>query len=530
MKIKKVLVLILLSASIRVGAGNYKPDPAIDIIHYEFRIELSDSNNVIHGIAVIKVLFKNAAGHITLDLKNASGDGKGMQVKNVMVSGSAAVWSHSGDRLDISLPETAPAGSSADISVTYSGIPRDGLIISQNKFGERTFFSDNWPDRGSNYLPVVDHPSDKATVDFIITAPSQYRVVANGQLLEEYSPGKGMTVTHWQENVPIPVKVMSFAAANFAIGNAGKAGDIQVWTWVFERNRSEGFRDYAVATEPLKYYSELAGPYPYEKLANVQSKTIFGGLENAGCIFYAENSVTGEGRDESLIAHEEAHQWFGNSVTEKDWHHIWLSEGFATYLTNMYLQNKYGEERFRTAMKNDRNRVLRFDSGNTTAVIDTTITGLMSLLNTDTYQKGGWVLHMLRNYIGDEAFKKGLREYYSRFRDGNALTSDFESVMETVSGRDLREFFYQWLYVKGCPALKIYTGNGEKEGTMKIFVEQTQPFIYSFSLEVIAEDQSGSRKIIIPVTGKKVSVEIAGSRDIKITPDPDVKLLFSEVK
>ena len=110
---------------------------------------------------------------------------------------------------------------------------------------------------------------------------------------------------------------MAFGAADFDIRLAGIAGDIPVWTYVYKENRREGFYDYAVALKPVSFFSELIGPYPYEKLANVQSKTIFGGLENASCIFYSENSVTGKGKAEKLIAHEVAHQWFGNSVTER---------------------------------------------------------------------------------------------------------------------------------------------------------------------------------------------------------------------
>jgi aminopeptidase N len=282
--------------------------------------------------------------------------------------------------------------------------------------------------------------------------------------------------------------------------------------------------------EPLQFYSKRIGPYSYEKLANVQSKTIFGGLENAGCIFYAENSVTGQGKDEGLIAHEIAHQWFGNSVTEKEWHHIWLSEGFATYLTNVYMEMKYGEEKFRQSMTSDRNRVLRSNSRVPGAVIDTTITDLMRLLSVNTYQKGGWVLHMLRNEIGDEQFWKGMRLYYERFRNGNALTSDFEKVMEEVSHRDLGKFFYQWLYIPGEPDLKISTSAGQRKGTVNLKIEQTQAFLYTFKIELQLEGSGGKKIVTIPVNGKEATIEMTGDADVKITADPDVKLLFRQVE
>lgn len=530
MKLLLPLLLLFFSSFNGTVAESSTVNPGIDVIHYEFSLILNDSTDRIEGNALIKVKLNSRTGNFGFDLKNIDATGKGMATGSVSVSGQEIKWEHTGNILHITLQKPVDEGTVLEITVRYSGIPRDGLIISKNKYGDRTFFADHWPDRASNYLPVVDHPSDKATVDFIITAPSHYKVVASGYLFEESIIGNVTTLTHWREDVPLPVKVMAFAAAPFATQLAGIVNNIPVWTWVYSENRKEGFNDYAIALQPMEFYSKLIGPYPYEKLANVQSKTIFGGLENASCIFYAENSVTGQGRAEGLIAHEIAHQWFGNSVTEKDWHHIWLSEGFATYLTNVYYEKKYGEERFMENMKSDRNRVLRSDLRKPEPVIDTTITNLMMLLNASTYQKGEWVLHMLRYEIGDENFWKGMKLYYDRFRNGNALTSDLIKVMEETSGRDLGKFFYQWLWLPGEPDLKITTTPGEKNGTVKINIEQTQDFVYSFNIEVLLEDSAGKRSVTIPVTSKKTSFEVNGEINIKITPDPQVKLFFRPVQ
>lgn len=525
-----ILTLFLLVSAIEILSGsNFTINPDIDVLHYEFNLILNDSTDNIEGTAVILVKFNVQTDHLMLDLKNTDQSGKGMKVASVTISGQEAKWEHSG-MLNISLSKAVVEGSTLVITVRYSGVPRDGLIISKNKYGDRTFFADHWPERASNYLPVVDYPSDKATVDFIITAPSHYKVVASGYLVEESPLANGTTITHWKEDVPLPVKVMAFGAAPFAVQLAGVVNNIPVWTWVYSENRKDGFNDYSIAVQPMEFYSKLIGPYSYEKLANVQSKTIFGGLENAGCIFYSENSVTGKGRDESLIAHEVAHQWFGNSVTEKEWHHIWLSEGFATYLTNVYTETKYGEDKFRENMGSDRNMVLRSDLWKPEPVIDTTITDLMRLLNTSTYQKGAWVLHMLRNEIGDEIFWKGMRLYYERFRNGNALTSDFMKVMEEVSGKDLRNFFYQWLYIPGEPDLRIRISAGEKAGTMKISVEQKQDYLYTFTIQLLLEDSSGGRIVSIPVSGKWTTLNVKAEKDVKVTPDPAVKLLFRSVE
>jgi aminopeptidase N len=261
----------------------------------------------------------------------------------------------------------------------------------------------------------------------------------------------------------------------------------------------------------------------------VQSRTIFGGLENAGCIFYSENSVTGKGKAEGLIAHEIAHQWFGNSVTESDWHHIWLSEGFATYLASVYIDKQYGRQRFTEQMKTDRDRVIGFYLRSPRPVIDTAITNLMRLLNANSYQKGAWVLHMLRQELGDKIFWDGMRSFYGKFRNKNALTSDFEKVMEEASGKDLSGFFYQWLYVAGQPDLKITNTPSERKGTMEITIEQKQEYLFRFPLELLITSQQGSYREKVEVSNRITKLTVSTGLIKEIIPDPDVNLLFRQV-
>jgi aminopeptidase N len=280
----------------------------------------------------------------------------------------------------------------------------------------------------------------------------------------------------------------------------------------------------------LEYYSRIIGTYPYEKLANVQSKTIYGGVENAGTIFYSENSVTGQGRAEGLIAHEVAHQWFGDCVTEADWYHIWLSEGFATYMTSLYFESKEGRARLESDMRSARVRILNYNERTEKPVIDTTVTNLMKLLNVNSYQKGAWVLHMLRHELGDTVFMKGLGLYYERFRNSNALTKDFRSVMEEVSGRNLGKFFQQWLYTTGQPELTIRQEAGKKKGTIEVYIEQKQSKLYEFNIELLIKSDSGERIENVSVKDKITRIEVRSETPVEIIPDPKVNLLFKVVE
>src|SRR6266700_4268795 len=200
---------------------------------------------------------------------------------------------------------------------------------------------------------------------------------------------------------------MVIGAAGFAVQYSGTINGTPVYSWVYPENKEKGFYDYAQAVDILPFYIKHVGPYAYEKLANVQSKTIFGGMENAGAIFYSENTVTGTRVSESLLAHEIAHQWFGDMATETDWSHLLLSEGFATYMTILYFENKYGPDTARSMRTEDRNQVIEFAKKYKKPVVDSSVTNYMELLNANSYQKGGWILHMLRMEAGDSAFWKG---------------------------------------------------------------------------------------------------------------------------
>lgn len=528
---KKLLFTLLLlgcGLSAVYAADGYPINRNINVIHYQFIVSLSDNQDLIKGEAAINIMHTGTSPVIELDLTSVNSEGEGMIIDQVQIDGSDVRWIHADNRVIISLPEPKREGETSRVNIWYHGIPADGLIISENRSGERTFFADNWPDRARNWIPCVDHPSDKATVEFIVYSPAHYSVISNGYLFEESILPEGNKLTHWKEETSISTKVMVIGVARFARQLAGVVAGTEIWSWVFPDDREKGFLDYSAAVKPFIYYSNVIGPYAYEKLANVQSKTMFGGMENAGCIFYAEKSVTGKNESERLMAHEIAHQWFGNSVTEADWHHLWLSEGFATYLTSCYLQSEYGEAAFEKEMQKERSRVLSAYLSRPAPVIDTTVTSFMKLLNANTYQKGSWVLHMLRYELGDDQFFGGMRTYFSRYRNKTAVTADFISTMEELSGRDLGQFFDQWLNRSTIPEISIKWENNLRRGETAIVVEQLQsgdPF--DMRLDLRLESDDGNMTVTCRVSSKREEFVFKTSSAIKkVNPDPDVRLLY----
>lgn len=501
----------------------------IDVLHYTFNINLNDNNDTIFGVAVITFMPLEKSTSIDFDLTDAT-SGKGMKVTQVKYHKDNTLpisFTQANDKLTVT--GTFQKGDSTSLIIFYQGIPSDGLIISKNKYGNRTFFADNWPNRGHNWLPCHDDPADKASVEFVVTAPQHYQVVANGIQVEETNLPDAKKLTHWKEEVPISTKVMVIGVADFAVTLSGVIGNcVPVYSWVYPQDREKGFYDYAQAAEILPWFINNVGPYAYKKLANVQSKTTFGGLENANTIFYSEKSVSGTRKSESLLAHEIAHQWFGNYATEKSFAHLWLSEGFATYMTILYLENKYGKDTAIAMLKEDREQAINFGKSNPLPVVNNT-QDYMALLNANSYQKGGWVLHMLRCELGDSIFWKSIQLYYSTYGGKTADTDDLRKIFEKVSGKNLEKFFQQWLFTAENPSLKITWKRFPKEEKLSITVEQIQQTLFQFPLElsIVSNNKKNMIKKIAVTKKSETFYFIITSPVLKIEADPNTSLLFN---
>ncbi|OEJ99694.1 M1 family metallopeptidase [Roseivirga misakiensis] len=519
----RIIALSLFLCSAIYGQKHHERLEKIDIQHYEFALTLNDDNDNIQGVAKINIKFNIDITDFYLDLVNEVDD-TGMNVDAVMVEGARVSFSHQNDRLTLNF--NGKSGEIKTFAITYHGTPKTGLVIAENKHGDRTFFGDNWPDRGRHWLPSVDHPSDKATVEWVITAPTYYQVVGNGRFVERTNLSDDLTLSRWRTDVVIPTKVMVMGAARFAVEEVGDLRGAPVSTWVYPQDRDKGFYDYRQAYTILDWFINNIGPYPYAKLANVQSKTQFGGMENASNIFYFENSVTGERAFEGLIAHEIAHQWFGNSASEADWHHVWLSEGFATYFTNVYMEKTHGRDRLVEMVKEQRDGVIAFSKKQMVPVVNTAVTDYMKLLNTNSYEKGGWVLHMLRKKAGDDLFWEAIRTYYKKFTLSNAYTEDLQQVFESVSGMDLSTFFKQWIYTPGQP--NIVVDKSYKKGVLNLLVIQEQDQIFDFPLELDIVMKDGTKqRHTIQVNEKRQAFTLdLAEKPATIVLDPDSWLLF----
>jgi aminopeptidase N len=525
--------LLVLAVSAVSGAQQVHPyRPGVDVLDYAITLDLPDTGAVIRGDVVLTVRRTAPLDTLVLDLRE-------LRVTRVAVNDRE--WR--ARRSDSTIHVPLPPGDTGTfrVRVAYGGRVTDGLIVRRDSLRRWTYFGDNWPNRARYWIPSVDHPSDKATVSWTVRAPRGRTVVANGTLVDTRDIGTGRarrTQTRYRTSLPISTYLMVVAAAPLvrhdlgetACGLAERQRCVRQSVYVAPERRAVLPGNFARAGEMVQFFALTVAPYPYEKLAHVQSATRFGGMENASAIFYADGLFRRGGVSEGLIAHETAHQWFGNAVTEREWPHLWLSEGFATYFAALWTEHARGDSAFRGEMSRIRDAIL----GDSQAVarrpvIDTVESDLLGLLNRNSYEKGGWVLHMLRSELGDTAFFAGVRSYYESHRHGTALSDDLRRALESASGRQLATFFDQWLRRPGYPELDVSWATDTASRTISVSVIQGARFgAFEFPLRLALTDSAGAVRRVefaVPaVRETRIRLPISGSV-MNVIVDPDVQLL-----
>jgi aminopeptidase N len=545
------------------AVDTYPRQPGVSVEHYAFALELSDANDEIRGEATVTIRFTTEGlTSFFLDLAT-SANGKGMTTTAVFSDSVALRYAHTANRLTITLARPSRAAEVRRFTVRYHGIPADGLRTGVNKYNERCFFSWNWPDKAREWLPMIDHPSAKATSEFIVTAPARYAVVANGLLQREALLGDGRKLTHWKQSVPIASWLNAIGVEQFGVHYAGLVRGVQLQTWVAHQELDAGMARFEpTAQRALEFFSDRIGPYSYEKLANVTAPFDRGATEHASVIFYGDGgtrsgatpqtqpapaaaaagprgrasggqgvaAVPGSG---GTIAHEIAHQWFGNSVTGSDWDDAWLSEGFATYFAALYDEHYVGRDAFVRSVQSMFGRA-RTAAQTEKPLVHENISDLRGVIPPLIYQKGGSVLHVLRGQVGTEAFWTAIRVYYRRHQNGLASSEDLQRAFEETSGQDLGWFFTQWLHWPTVPAVEGSWWWDEAGKKVVIQLTQTQkgkPYRLPLEVGLLADSAITPRIEKVELTGPSQRFEIAADRaPSNVALDPNTWMLMEPAK
>ncbi|HEY9403006.1 MAG TPA: M1 family metallopeptidase [Pyrinomonadaceae bacterium] len=471
-----------------------------------------------------------------------------LTIDSLSVAGRPARYERQGERLNVFLARPARRGERLQLSVVYHGRPADGLILTNDKDGRPSATGDNWPNRVHHWIPSLDHPSAKATVSFNVTAPARTSVVANGSLDARRTNADATQTWTYSESAPMPPYCMVVAVGEFASlrpGVLSPARHAPVSYYVPPSEQKFAMQGFGAAIPSLKYFSQTVAPFPYEKLAHIVGATRFGGMENSGAIIYSRtlfdpradaplSTRFGVRRGlVELIAHETAHQWFGDAVTPATWADLWLSEGFATYYAGLFVEHAEGRAAFRDYMRRKREEYLKYEQTRRAPIHDRETEDLNALLNANNYQKGAWVLHMLRSELGDAAFSRGVRAYYRAHLNRNATTEDLRAALERASGRRLREFFARWVYASGHPRYEAAwdwsAGARNRRGVLTLTLRQTQEgdnsyFPNSVPVEILTG--AGARRIKLTPTGRETVARLnLPARPASVRFDPEETIL-----
>jgi aminopeptidase N len=542
--------LILTAASFALGARKERVIDTWRPVNYNVSITLNDSlTEITKARAEITVqILKDKITTVDFDFGE-------LAVDAATINGNAAEFDRSPGVLNIHLSTPANHGNRLVITIDYHGKPKDGLILTVDKDGKPSATGDNWPDRVHHWIPCFDHPSAKATVTFTVTAPARDRVVANGRFVNVSSVSGTSRVWTFTEGVPIPAYCMVIAVGEYANSAISASSVTPLSYYVPQSDGDRAALGFVSAAPSLKFFSETIAPYPYETLALIVGATRFGGMENSSAIVFQGNLLaprTGQQLSrafnintglEEIVAHEIAHQWFGDSVTESTWADLWLSEGFASYFAGLVIEKYDGPEAFHAYLKRSALTYFQYEKQTRTPIHDTETAKLFDLLNANNYQKGAWVLHMLRSRLGDDAFFRGLKLYYNAHKDATANTEDLRAALEKASGKDLKPFFARWVYGSGHPRYELsweISKPSAASGKLTITLEQTQPgeaFLDPVPIEVInSADGSGKtntkRRLWIQPTGKITTAQFPFSKTevpTSIQVDPDETLLKEAV-
>ncbi len=534
---RRALVLALLVAAACAQVVAVRRERLVDAwrpVHYDITLRLDDRlTELASARAALDVaVLKGPLAVIDLDFGE-------LTVDSVTVNGGSARFEQGAGRLNVLLPQPAATGARLTIVVAYRGRPKDGLILKADKAGKPSATGDNWPDRVHHWIPTLDHPSAKATVNFTVTAPARDLVVANGQFVSTRDNADATRTWAFKESRPISPYCMIIAVGEYAEFQSPVKTSVPLAYYVPQTDREPAPRGFGSVPQTLEFFNELIAPFPYEKLALVVGATRFGGMENASAIVLT-GGLFSTAVDASplsphfkirrglieLMAHEIAHQWFGDSVAVKTWADLWLSEGFADYFEAVFVERYDGPEAFRENMRRAAETYFNYAQKRRAPIYDTETEDLFKLLNANNYQKGKWVLHMLRGLMGDDAFFKGIRAYYRAHEHGTASTEDLRAALEQASGQNLKEFFLRWVYAAGHPryvatwSWQATRGSGE----LTIRLMQTQEdaaFLTPLTVEVVLRNGATQRAKLMP-TGKQTVLRLPLSRepaDVRIDPD-----------
>ncbi|BDC17839.1 M1 family aminopeptidase [Acidianus sp. HS-5] len=428
---------------------HYPENYDFKISHYVYFLEIYPEECKVKGKAIIEYEGKNLLLHA-----------RHFQIIKLTLNGEEAKYSYDGEKIVIQ-------GEGKEAEIEYETKPVLGLTFKRLKDYVEVATTGE-VDQARNWIPILDDPGVKTTTEFYITVRKPYIALSNGRLINQEDKGDATTF-HWIMDKPHSPYLNSLAVGVFSKDEEEWEG-IKIEDYL-PKGHEEFFWNLSSVKKAMEFFSSYTGvKYPYCRYAQVVLFSMNGGMEYITSTHLTWRTLHDKVADkvyssENLIAHELAHQWFGDLITTKDWPNIWLNEGFASYFEALYVEHEKGKEEFLYNLYSKWKGYQEEKERYTRPIVCRYYKWGDELFDRHTYNKGALFLHKLRNFLGDETFKKGIKEYLERFKYRSVDTEDFKKVMEEVSGKDLTFLFDQLVYSAFNPVI------GVEDGKIKTDVE-----------------------------------------------------------
>jgi len=549
--IAAALLLLNLVGQAQSSRPNFDRPRTYDVQNYIIRVSFDASAKKVLGDTTVQ--FKPlAAGFRELTL-----DAVGMEFDSVKLdpAGTDLKYRNTGDKIVVALDKAYSPDDVISVRFKYTSTqPRKGVyFVDELKADNVNFDAQIWSqgeaEENRYWFPSFDFPSDKATSEEFITVPKGETVIGNGERLPDVENTDGTYTAHYKMSIPYSTYLTSFVIGKY-VRVDDKYGDIPLGFYVYPGREAIAPLAFSNTKKMMQAYEELTGvKFPYNKYDQTIVRNFqFGGMENITATTHADTEVFmvsgglgpfGTAAVEDLVSHELSHSWFGDLVTCKNWSELWLNEGFATFMEAAWREKAYGRDSYIRKLQSDAAQAIADDSINKRrhALFNVIAKPDDSLFDTTTYQKGGTVVHMLREQVGNENFWKAINAYLNAHKFDNVTSVDLEKAMEAASGQDLKWFFEQWVYGAGLPELNVTQAYLPASKTLRLTFTQTQkldkitPAVFRLPLDV--EIATGNKKHVQKIDLTKriqiVNLKVDG-RPTGLKLDPEEKIILKTVK
>lgn len=523
--------------------ARYAPDVPLLPVHMEIRLDFDLEGCAVEGEVTLRVVGRRPARVLRLDAVDLSA------VRAEDPAGRRCSLQSEPAALKVVWEEPFAAGEERQVTLRYRvERPLTGMIFSRAAHGERLgppwVATDHETERARYWLPCVDHPSVRTSLDLVLTAPEECTILANGVLVDE-TCREGRKTAHWRLEQPCPSYLICLAIGEFVRFDGGEWAGVPVAAYALHGHRPETLgRSFGVTREQMEWLTaKLGAPFPYPKYYQVALPGIGGAMENISLTtwddaFLLDETLAAEWQRvvERVNVHEMAHSYFGDAIVISDFAHAWLKEGWATYVEALWVEDRYGADEFHYHLQCEAEDYMReADERYARPIVTRRYSSSWEMFDQHLYPGGGWRLHMLRWRVGEEAFWKGVRRYVAEFSGRLVETADFRKALEEASGLDLARFFDEWVYAPGYPRLELTFEYDAEKRIGRLVLVQAQAKgdgpvgLFSFDLEIAFETSPGTwRRVTVPVEERRHVREVALEEPpLQVAVDPEQKVLFA---